>query len=103
MATKLRVPEGANERAAKLWTSIYKSYSEDLSDSQVELMHRLVEVIGVADDALAELKTDGLTFIDKSLQPKEHPCVKIAKEFIALEKAILTALYLDEYEDDEPI
>jgi hypothetical protein len=58
-------------RAAELWRSVQATWS--LSAPALELLRCAVESLSRADEAAEVVTREGLTFVDRWGQPRQHP------------------------------
>lgn len=93
-------PGHLSARAKRLWKQIVSEYL--LSAAQLELLRRACEAAGVADQARAQLKREGLTEKDRFGQRRAHPAVAIERDARLAEARLIRELALSPEEPEEP-
>jgi P27 family predicted phage terminase small subunit len=93
-------PSHLSKRAKGLWESITDEFL--LAAHQFELLRRACEASDRADAALALLKKDGLTEMDRFGQRRPHPAVAVERDSRIGEARLLRELALSPEEPGEP-
>jgi hypothetical protein len=91
---KINKPSNLSNEAKRIWSEIITEYGID-DPAGLRILRVSLEAYDRAQAARKQIDRDGMTFFDKSGQPKIHPLIPCERDSRAAFLAGLKALNLD--------